>query len=254
VLDLTTVTASLTTLATAVAQVILPDAADTQGVDTAALLTSQVGAQISNRVYPVMLPDTPTYPAAAYQQVSAERIEVDGYPILRDDTYLLAVLAETYGAAISQADTILDALIAYDPASAAGSMSIVDQGDDYDNDFQLWEKGMTVRVSHLARTSQTLPAAFVYTLGEDFELGESLQCVTGQAVSRFAVTWVAKIPANGVSALSTVRNQILAAVAGLKPAGWSRIWPDGGEIVAVHSAHVVWRDTFACIQTRSYQI
>lgn len=253
-LDLTTVTASITALATAVSQVILPDQADTQGVDTAALLTSQVGAQISSRVYPIILPDSPTYPAAAYQQNAAERVVVDGYPILRDDTYLLSVLASTYAAAISSATTIRDALIDYDPANAAGSFTILDESDDYDPDFQLFERGLLVQVSHLARASQALPAAFVYTLGEDFELGGSLQCITGQAVSRFAVTWVAKIPTNGVSALAATRNSILAAVAGLNPAGWTRIWPIGGEIIAVHSQHVIWRDVFGTTQIRSYSI
>ncbi len=251
-LDLTTITASLTTGATGLAQIILPDAQDTQGVDTAALLTSQAGAQIGARIYPVQLPDSITYPAAVYAQIEASRIEVDGYPVLQDDSYEMAVLGQTYATTLAAATAIRDALIDYDPTGAAGSMTIDSQSDDYDSDFELWEKAMTVRLSHLARASQALPCAFVYSLGEEWEAGESLQCVTGQAISNFAVLWVAKIPANGVSALASIRNQILNAVAGLKPAGWSRIWPTGGAVVAVHSAHVIWRDTFSAIQTRSY--
>ena len=251
-LDLTTVTASLTTGATGLAQIILPDAQDTQGVDTAQLLASQVGANIGNRVYPVILPDTITYPAAVYAQLSAERTLVDGYPVLRDDTYSIAILGSTYAVTASSASTIRDALIDYDPTNAAGSMTVETESDDYDVDFSIWERALTVRLSHLARASQALPAAFVYSLGEDFELGGSLQCVTGMAISNFAVLWVAKIPSNGVSALSTIRNQILGAVSGLQPSGWSRIYPVGGAIVAVHSNHVIWRDLFSCSQVRSY--
>lgn len=252
-LDLTEVTAALSANAPSLAQVIQPEHMDTQGVDSAVKLLSLIGTPASNRVYPLVLPEEPTFPAVAYAQDAAERIEVDGYPILRDDGYQLAVLASTHSAAATLADSLRVALLAYDPSGTTGAADITDQGDSYDEDLQLFEIGLSVRLSHLARTTQTLPVAFVYPLSESWEQDDSITCITGTAVSTFAVLLVAKLPAGGVSGLGSLRDEILSAVVALEPTGWGEIEPaGGGEVVEVHNSLVLWRDTFSARQTRTY--
>lgn len=253
-LDLSVITAALQAEAPALAQVVLPELVGAQALDSAEALLPLVEPRVGNRVYPLVLPESPEYPAAIYQLTGSERVEIDGYPILRDDDYLLATLARTYGTAADTAAAVRTAVLGYSPAAAAGAGDLLDQSDGYDVDFDLYEMALAVRLTHLARADQSLPAAFVYPLGEPWESGESITCVSGQAVSRFAVLLVAKLPAGGVSALGAERDEILNALVGLRPAGWGAIEPAGGDLVAVHGGLVLWRDQFETRQSREFSL
>ena len=251
-LDLSAVKTLLEAGAPSLGQVILPDVVDVQGPDSAALLTGLIEPVVSSQVYAVELGDGATYPAVAYERQGASRIEVDGYPVLRDDTYGLAVWHTTYGAAHTAGDSIRTALQAYSPTNAAGAVDILDEADDFDPDLNLYGSGMQVRMTHLARATQTLPAAFLYPTGAPWEPGEEVTCVDGTDVSEFAVLLVAKIPAGGVSGLAALREEIRGAIVGQQVSAWGKIEPAGGELETFHSSFVVWKDLFSATQNRTY--
>ena len=255
-LDLSAIKTLLVAGAPSLGQVILPDAVDVQGPDSAALLVTLAGAQVSSRIYPLILPDAPTYPAIAYQRLSAVRAAVDDYPVFRDETYALTLWHGTYGTAHSTAALVRDALQDYSPSAAAGTVDIVDESDDYAPELNdgagLYASNIVVSMTHLARATQTLPAAYVYPIGTDWEPGESVTCVDGIDAATFAVLLVAKIPVTGVSGLESLRAEIRSAIVAEEVGAWGPIEPAGGALQAVHSSFAVWRDLFVARQIRTY--
>lgn len=252
-LNLASVKTQLTTYATGFAQVLLPDLEDVQSVDSAVQLVTLLDTVNTSRTYPVILPDEVTYPSTIYQLIGSDRVSQDGYPILRDDQYLVASYHSAYATIVTLADSVRTALQNYSPSNAAGTVDILDEADDYDADFALFEKSMQIRMVHLAYSSQALPAAFLYPVGEDWDVSDSVGSpVCAQVTSRFVVLMVAKIPAGGVSALGSLRNEILDNVIGYQPSGWSVIEPVGSGLISVYSNLCLWRDEFATTQARTY--
>ncbi|MCP4304711.1 MAG: hypothetical protein GY788_07510 [bacterium] len=254
--DLTPIVASIQANAPGIQQVIRPDAVDSSQVATAPLLVTLLDPVIGSRLYPLILPDddAQVYPAAVYQLAASERAAVDGYPILRDDGYVIGVLAQTYAALATQTDAFRDALLAYDPADAAGAISIGTQADAYHEDHGLFESGLDVRVTHLSRASQALPAAFVYPVGIDPQLEVDYSGAEGEVVETFVVLLVAKVPANGVSAMGALRDELLNAVVGYRAAGavcGTVNWLDG-EVYSIHNGMVIWRDLFSTTYSAAY--
>ena len=251
-LDLTTIQARLVAQAANLQQVILPDLEDVQSVDSATKLVPILDSVVAGNSYPIILPNDITYPSAIYELTGSDRVEEYGYPILRSDQYLIGLQDSTYGSCSSTAKSLRTALQDYAPAGEAGTIDILDQSDSYDVDFELFEHVMLLRMIHLARSVQTLPAAFVFHIDEGFLGGEEITCVNGFAEARFSVLLVIKIPAGGTSGISETREQIVSALAGWQPTGWSKIEPQGGTVVSVHSKIVLWRDEFSCVQERTY--
>ena len=251
-LDLSLITARLTSQAPTLAQVLIPEAQEVYGVDSSAVLVSTLDATIGSRVYVSIFPVEPTYPAAVYEQSNSERIDYDGYPILRADEYFVAVAADTHLAASTSVESMRSSLLAYDPTNAAGSADLFGKATDFNPEFERYEISQSVQLTHLARASQALPAAFVYPLWEEWEEDGGLSCVTGQWIDSFAVLVVAKVPAGGVSALDSLQEEVRQALVAYVPTGWSRIEPAGGSLLKLHSAHVVWREAFVARKVATY--
>ena len=251
-LNLSLITARITALCPSVGQVILPDLEDVQSTDTAVALLAIADTVSSNRTYPSVLPDDVTYPAILYQLTGGERIDADGYPVVRFDSYDIHVLADTHLAVSTAAKTLRGALQDYSPSGAAGSIDILSESDDYDPDLELFVRQLSVQITQLARTTQTIPAVFVYPIGESFNPGDSFGCVTGITQSRFVVLFAAKIPASGVSGLAALRDEILDAVVAYQPSGWSLIEPEGGGVYSIGSNIVLWRDVFSTSRELTY--
>lgn len=249
-LDLSLITAKLTPLSE-LAQVITPGVADTEAVDVDALLRDTVGAVVSDRVVPLRAEPGSAYPLAVYQQVSSDRVKVDGYPIIRTDTYVISLQADTtFAALVTAVDSTRTALLDYSAADAAGAMEITDQATEYYDDTGVYESLMQVSVTHLARTSQSLPAAFVYPLVEGYDENRSMTGIHQRRTDQFAVLLAAKIPAGGVSGIASIRDAVRGALAGVKPAtGYERIQSVKGEVIEVNQSIVMWRDVFATART-----
>lgn len=78
-------------------------------------LTAHAGlsALIGTRLYPVLLPQNPTYPAVTYQRVSTPRAQaINGTVASAGPRFQFAAWASTYSSAVSVAAQVRAALIA----------------------------------------------------------------------------------------------------------------------------------------------
>jgi hypothetical protein len=250
--DLSIVQAALTSAAPSLEQVVLPDGDGTQGVDTAALLVSELGSLVSDRLYPLRLPDDPAHPSAVYRLMGSQAVNIGGYPILQEDSYLLAVAADQYGTVKTTTDSIKTALQSYTQSGGAGTAIVTDAADDYRRDVGLFETGMALTFTHLAQTTQTVPAAFVYLLNHDARPDNKYRIVSVEEESRFAVLLVDRIPTGGVTELSSKAAEIRTAVMAINESGWRRPLWYGGDVLAVHNTLVLWQETFGIPRHSEY--
>ena len=254
--DLSAITAALTASAPSLAQVLIPETQETMGVDSSVVLLSLIEPSVSSRVYPSILPDQVTYPCATYSQVASERIDVNGYPILRSDSFEVYALDREKVDAWAAVNTMRTSLLAYDPTNAAGAAELGTCEDEHFPLHDLHQVVQEVRLTHLARASQALPAAFVFSTGENWEdEGAIGSCIIGTVTSYFDILLVAKMPTGGVSALRPTQKEILDAVVGLQSADWELVHrQDGGRsnTVSVFSSYVLWRESFSVRKTQKY--
>lgn len=250
--DLAAVKTALEASSPLLQQVILPEGVGSLAVDSAITLVELVGPDMSDRVHPLVLPNEPVYPAAVYELISSETLEIDGYPVLRDDGYLLQVSGPVYGAVRTAAETVRDTLLDYATAGEAGTVSIEDQADKYSDKLFLFETGIALRMTHLALASQVVPAAFVYTYSHDSSPLNRYGDVETEEETRVSVLIVARIPAGGVSALAALLEEVRAVVMAITAAGWKRPLWYGGEIADIHNSLVLWRENFAFPRNREF--
>ena len=80
-------------------------------------VTAIVGASPNDRIYPVVLPEKPTYPAVTYRQVSGRRLQgTHDDPGVGIVTVQVTAFAQTYDAAKALAEQIRLALERYGTA------------------------------------------------------------------------------------------------------------------------------------------
>ena len=121
-----------------------------------AMLHDHAGVQsiVADRIYPIYLPQSPTFPACAYNRTSSRTISA-----LKADTNLIearfevAAFSKSYDECIQLADQIRQAL-QRNRGSIAGvvveDVTIDDINDAYEPDFEIHES--TIDVSILYRT------------------------------------------------------------------------------------------------------
>lgn len=94
---------------------------------------------VSQRVYPVLLPQTPTYPAISYQGI--DNIAQKGTSDLKESRWQLDCWALTYAAAKSLAATVKIKLEEYhDMSQTPGILwaRVVNELDDYDPEVNVY--------------------------------------------------------------------------------------------------------------------
>lgn len=73
--------------------------------------TTSITALSGTRLYPVILPQNPTYPAITYQRVAGVRINsLSGYSTLENPVMQVDVWAKTYEEAISLSGAVITAM------------------------------------------------------------------------------------------------------------------------------------------------
>lgn len=242
--DLSLVRDALVASAPSIEQVILPDGEGRQGVDTAVLLTSLVEPVVSDNINPLRLPLEPAYPSVVYKLIESTPRIFGGYPILIDESYLLAIGDDEYGTARTASDSIRDALLAYKQTDGAGTWTILDQADDYRKDLEIMETGLGVTATHLAQTDQSIPAAFVYPQGHEAIPDRKYGLVCTDEETRFSVLLVMRVPTGGVSEISATLTEVQAAVMAMTATGWSRPLWYGGDVVTIHNTLLLWQEDF----------
>jgi len=250
--DLSIVQTALINNAPSLEQVVLPDGDGSQGVDTAALLVSEIGSLLSDRLYPLRLPEDPSHPSAVYRLMGSQSVNIGGYPILQEDSYLLAVAGGQYGTVKTTTNSIRSALLAYTQSGGAGTAVVTDAADDYRRDVDLFETGMALTFTHLAQAAQSVPAAFVYLLNHDARPENKYRTVSVEEESRFAVLLVDRIPTGGITELSAKAEEIRSAVLAISESGWRRPLWYGGDVIAVHNTLALWQETFGIPRHREF--
>lgn len=100
---------------------------------------SGITAIASTRTYPLLLPQTPTYPAVTYQKISNS--EQKGTSALRDSRWQLNCWASTYAEAHSLAAQIKAAFEEWhdlDQTPGVLFARVVGEIDDYDDDMPVY--------------------------------------------------------------------------------------------------------------------
>jgi hypothetical protein len=99
------------------------------------------------RIYPMILPQNPTYPAVTYQRIAGRRMNgLSGYLDMENIIVQVDVYADTQGAAIDLSDKIITTMYSATGFSAIAQNSPVDiYEDEIDKyrrsmDFSCWNK------------------------------------------------------------------------------------------------------------------
>jgi hypothetical protein len=93
----------------------------------------------STRIYPVILPQTPTYPAISYQRIS--NTGQQGSTALRETRYQINCWAATYAAAQNLATAVKTALEEYTATATSPRIKmslVVNEIDDYDDEADVY--------------------------------------------------------------------------------------------------------------------
>ena len=119
-----------------------------EGAIRAAILASApVTALVGTRVYPMMLPQAPTFPAIVYQRISTVPdmlVEGPGFAPIRIQ---LSMWATTFGGARTLADAVVTALHGYHGGELRLSR-LINLLDDYEPDTKLFRVIADFRVHH----------------------------------------------------------------------------------------------------------
>ena len=119
-----------------------------EGAIRAAILASApVAAMVGTRVYPMMLPQAPTFPAIVYQRISTVPdmlVEGPGFAPIRMQ---LSMWATTFGGARTLADAVVTALHGYHGGELRLSR-LINLLDDYEPDTKLFRVIADFRVHH----------------------------------------------------------------------------------------------------------
>lgn len=114
---------------------------------SAILASAPVTALVGTRVYPMMLPQGPTFPAVVYQRISTvPDMLVDG-PGFAPIRMQLSMWATTFGGARTLADAVVTALHGYHGGELRLSR-LINLLDDYEPDTKLFRVIADFRVHH----------------------------------------------------------------------------------------------------------
>jgi len=100
-----------------------------------------VAAIVSTRIYPVKLPQTPTYEAISYARVS--NTERNGSTALRETRFQINCWADTYIKAGALAAAVKTALEGYTNTSQTPGIKmalVVNELDDYDDEVKVYRE------------------------------------------------------------------------------------------------------------------
>lgn len=113
----------------------------TLGAVIAARLTgySGVSALVGTRIYPLELPQKPTYPAIRYQRIS--NTDTNGNTALRETRWQIDCWGQTYAAATALAAQVKAAFEGFTDTNQTPGIKqsyVVNEGDDYDDQAKVF--------------------------------------------------------------------------------------------------------------------
>lgn len=116
-----------------------------QAIDTAEQLKLVIDAALSTRVYPLTMPEEPSFPNAVYTLAGAPTIRIDGVSVAQSDIYVLSIRAADTETLVTTTDAVISAI----EASAWG-LSITDRAAGYDPDQKNYRFDLEIVFSYAA--------------------------------------------------------------------------------------------------------
>lgn len=207
-MDLSSVVTRLDTEVAALVNVELAVSSDVASVDLAASLKAALNTAASSRIYPIRLPEGPTYPNVVYSQVAREHYAFDGFLITRTDTYVLQLRAESFSGLVTLTAAIKSALDAWSVAN-----QVTDVLTDYDDEVLVYRANLEVTATVPVANSQSLPAALVYPIGTQSDPSNADNCTRQRNTRQFAVMLMATTGGTITSLISSCQDALLGWVA-----------------------------------------
>jgi len=161
-MDLSNIISHIETECASINQVIHAEGITRQTIDTSLIVYDLLKGTVSNRAYPLKMPDEPTLPSVVYQLVSSNKIGIDQVDILQTDLFIVYFHVKNYDDLIALRGTIRTAFLGYSPTDEAGVIEITDEALDYMPDQQAYRCAMEVTVTGIIGVDQSSPAVFVY--------------------------------------------------------------------------------------------
>lgn len=221
-------------------QVARSDTITEQGVNSAEVVNTILGGTFNYELYPVVLDEDAAYPAACYQVAQSKRFGDENYEFIREDKFVLNIYAEDYPGLDAVVGNARTALINYQQANQAGSAEITDMMQDWQDPLKLYRCGLELTLTHMAITSQSVPAAFIHRTRAIADESAYDNAISQRVSEYFAVILIC-----ASQELQTVRDALATCIVGFQPD--PQIHPieyvDGSSI-GVHSHITVWRETF----------
>lgn len=157
-MDVSAIVSRLQAEAPTLGQVIQPAPGGTYTpISTQANLYTLLSPVVSERMYPIQLPENPTHPSIVYQLVSSSPAVFEGFDVTQTDLYVLNLRGEDYDALMTLYGSIVAAI-------AGENVEITDVLHDYDQTENLFRVNVELTYTYLAAAAQDMPAAFVYPI------------------------------------------------------------------------------------------
>lgn len=123
-----------------------------QGIHWHLKSDSGVAALVSTRVYPVLLPQNPTYPAITYQRISGPRVPIyDGPSTMAAPRFQIDSWSETYAGAKALAEAVREAMDCFHGTMSpvtVGVCEIITETDLYDDEARVFRVLQDYRILH----------------------------------------------------------------------------------------------------------
>ncbi|MAF43066.1 MAG: hypothetical protein CMI54_02695 [Parcubacteria group bacterium] len=216
----------------------------TLSADAMAVLATLLDSTVSDRLYALRLPEKPVYPNIVYHPVSSKPLGVDGFELLRTETFVLEIREEGHDGfndLITLLNTIQAAVITYTDAGNIGAMEVIDSRIEFEDEQLTYVAFLQVEVTFLNAASQATNAAYVYLINAS--AGESIVNTFKNQVVResFAITLVCLS-----SNTETLRGQVEDCLLGFQPVadGFQMEYASGNQ-VGVFGHIEVWREVYS---------
>lgn len=208
--------------------------ADPSRADTALTMMALLEPLVSDRAYPLKLPDSPVLPNAVYQPMARNHLDADGYLLGRVDIYMVTLRAQRF----DELQQLVDALDgAVSGHTGVDSIEITDAAQEYEDEQQQYQAHFEIQVATLSTSTPSLPAAFIHSVDSEAEPPRTT-CRHQTITEMVAVVLVAN-----QNDIESLRTRAVSALIGLEhPDAIAPLEDVGGQQVAVSGRHVYWRE------------
>lgn len=211
----------------------------TLSVDTATELVSVLSGVLSDRVYMLLSPQEPTYPAAIFGLDSSEPVMSDGYHVMQVDTYTIHVRSDVVSGATGVSQAVSDVIAAFDASS--WSIEVTDEAMEYDDETQTYVAILEVAFSVPALTTQSLPAAIVYPVDVTAEPSGYANLTRQHVIQGIGITLIT----DSTETITDVRNDLFNALLGYQvTADYDPVEYRQGGAIDGGGALTMWRETY----------